>query len=157
MEVTLKLNYIVFSVITFVISILSRFYASTGMKWYFALNLPSYTPPGWFIGAMWTVIYVLTTVAVIMVWNRFERNAHFWAIMGLFSLNAFLNASWTYLFFYRHFITLSVFDAVALFITTLSLVIMIGQRSMFVAALLTPYLGWLAFATWLNLMIWLMN
>lgn len=157
MEVTLKLNYIVFSAITFIISLLGRFYSSSGMQWYYTLNRPGYTPPGWFIGTMWTVIYVLTTIAVIMVWNRFERNLHFWAIMVLFTLNAFLNVLWTYLFFYRHFITLSVFDAIALFITTLALLIMVGQRSLFIASLLAPYLGWMAFATWLNFMIWIMN
>jgi tryptophan-rich sensory protein len=157
MEISIKLNYIIFSLITFVVSVLGRFYTSTGMQWYYTLNLPSYTPPGWFIGSVWTVIFALTTVAVIMVWNRFQRDTQFWAIMGLFALNAFFNVLWTYLFFYKHMITFSILDAGALFVTVLLLIIMIGQRSLFIASLLAPYLGWVAFATWLNLMIWFMN
>ena len=157
MEVKIRLNYIVFSLITLIVSIVGRFYTSSGMQWYYTLNLPSYTPPSWFIGSVWTVIFVLTTIAVILVWNNFERDAQFWAIMGLFSLNSFLNVLWTYLFFYKHAKGLAFLDALGLFFTLILLVVMIGQRSLFVASLLVPYLGWIAFATWLNLTVWFMN
>lgn len=157
MEVTIKPNYIVFSAITFIISLLGRFYSSTGMKWYYTLNLPNYTPPGWVIGTIWTVIYVVTTVAVIMVWNNFSRDRQFYFILGLFALNALFSALWTYLFFYQQSINLAFIDEIAVFISLLALIVAVGQRSLTIAALLAPYLAWITFAVWLNLMVWIMN
>ena len=157
MQVNIKPNYIVFSAITLGISLLGRFYSSSGMKWYYTLNLPSYTPPGWVIGTVWTVIYVLTTVAVIMVWNNFSKDRQFYFILGLFALNAFFNVLWTYLFFYQQSISLAFIDALAVFITLLALIVAVGQRSLTVAGLLAPYLAWITFAVWLNLMVWIMN
>ncbi len=157
MQVNIKPNYIVFSAITFVISLLGRFYASSGMRWYYTLNLPNYTPPGWVIGTVWTVIYVLSTIAVIMVWNNFSRDRHFYFILGLFALNACFNVLWTYLFFYRQSISLAFFDALAVFTTLLALIVAVGQSSLTVAALLVPYLAWITFATGLNFVVWIMN
>ena len=157
MQVSIKLNYIVIAVITFVVSLLGRFFTSTGMQWYYTLNLPSYTPPAWFIGAVWMVIFATTATAVTLVWNRFERDAKFWLIIGLFALNAVLNVLWTYLFFNQHMIGYAFVDAVGLFTTVLLLIVLIGQRSLFVASLLAPYLGWLTFATFLNFVIWWTN
>lgn len=157
MEVTIKPNYIFFAAITFIISLLGRFYSSAGMKWYYTLNLPTYTPPGWAIGTIWIVIYVLTTIAVIMVWNNFIRDRQFYFILALFALNAFFNVLWTYLFFYQQSISLAFIDALAVFISLLALIVAVGQRSLTVAALLAPYLAWITFAVWLNLMVWIMN
>jgi tryptophan-rich sensory protein len=121
------------------------------------LQLPSYTPPAWFISTIWTVIYVLATIAVIQIWNSFERDKDFYMIMGLFAVNALSNLLWTYLFFYRHNICLAFADSLVVFATVLALVITIGNKSYMIAGLLVPYLSWITFAVWLNLMIWFMN
>ena len=157
MTITIKLNYIIFSFITLALTTINRFYTSAGMKWYYTLTLPSYTPPGWFIASVWIVIYLFTTLAVILVWNTFKRDRVFYVIIALFILNAFLNGLWSYLFFYRQMIGFAFIDAVAILISLLALLVTIGQRSLFVAAFLIPYLGWIFFATWLNLMIFFMN
>lgn len=157
MQVNIKPNYIVFSLITLIVSMVSRFYTSTGMRWYYTLNLPSYTPANWVIGTVWSIIYVLTTVAVIMVWNNVTRDKQFYAILALFMLNALLHVLWTYLFFYKQNITLALADAVALFASLLALVVAVGQRSLFLASLLAPYLAWVTFAVWLNFAILMIN
>lgn len=157
MQVTIKPNYIAFSIITLIISLVSKFYASSGMKWYYTLRIPSYTPPEWIFSTVWTLIYTLSTIAIIIVWNNFKRDKQFYIILLLFALNAFFNIIWTYLFFYQQNILWACMDAFALFITLLALVVTIGQRSLIVAALLVPYLAWITFAVWLNFIIWIMN
>lgn len=157
MTITLKINYILFSIITIALTTVNRFYVNTGLKWYYTLTLPSYTPPSWFIVSMWTTIYVLTTVTIIIVWNSFERNKVFYVIIGLFIFNACLNVLWSYLFFYHQTIGFALIDAFALVTSLLTLVVTIGQRSLLTAALLIPYLGWTFFATWLNLIIFFIN
>lgn len=157
MEISIRLNYIVIGLIALVVSTIGRVFSSAGMRWYYSINLPSFTPPSWVFGIAWTIIFVATSAAVALVWNRFERNRQFWLIIGLFFLNAFLNVFWTYLFFSQHNIGFALVDAALLFITVLSLVVLIGQRSLFVASLLAPYLGWVTFAIFLNTAIWWMN
>ena len=157
MEISIKLNYMVIGLITLVVSTLGRVFSSAGMRWYYTLNLPSFTPPSWVFGIAWTIIFALTATAAALVWNRFERNRHFWFIIGLFVANAFLNILWTYLFFSQHKIGFALADAVLLFITVLSLIVLIGQCSLFVASLLAPYLGWTTFAIVLNAAVWWMN
>ena len=157
MQISIKLHYIVFGTITFIASLIGRFFASSGRQWYYTLSLPSYTPADWFIGVVWTVIYVLTTIAAILVYGRFERNSRFWLIIALFCCNLLCNIAWPYFFFYKHAIGLAFFDAIALFFSVLALIVLIGQQSLLIASLLAPYLGWVAFACWLNLIIWFHN
>lgn len=157
MQVDVKINYIVFSSVTLVISFLGKVFSESGMKWYYALSVPNYTPPGWFISIVWTVIYVLATIAVIKAWNSFERDKDLYMIMALFAVNALSNVLWTYLFFYKNNICLAFADSLVVFATVLALVITIGHKSYMIAGLLVPYLSWITFAVWLNLMIWFMN
>jgi tryptophan-rich sensory protein len=103
------------------------------------------------------VIYVLVTIAVIQIWNSFERDKEFYMIMALFVANALSNLLWTYLFFYRQNICLAFADSLVIFASVLSLIITIGNKSYMIAALLVPYLSWITFAVWLNLMIWFKN
>lgn len=157
MQVDIKINYIVFASITLILSFMGKFFSGSGMQWYYGLQLPNYTPPAWFISTVWTVIYVLATIAVIQIWNSFERDKDFYMIMGLFAVNALSNLLWTYLFFYRHNICLAFADSLVVFASVLALVITIGNKSYMIAGLLVPYLSWITFAVWLNLMIWFKN
>lgn len=157
MEISIKLNYLVIGLITLVVSMFGRIFSSAGMQWYYTLKLPSFTPPSWTFGIVWTIIFVTTASAVALVWNRFERDRTFWLIIALFALNAILNVLWTYLFFSQHKIGFALVDAGFLFISVLSLIVLIGQRSLFVASLLAPYLGWMTFAIFLNAAVWWMN
>jgi tryptophan-rich sensory protein len=157
MQVDIKINYIVFASITLFISFLGKIFSESGMQWYYALSRPSYTPPGWLFSIVWMVIYVLVTIAVIQIWNSFERDKEFYMIMALFVANALSNLLWTYLFFYRQNICLAFADSLVIFASVLSLIITIGNKSYMIAALLVPYLSWITFAVWLNLMIWFKN
>lgn len=157
MQVDVKINYIVFAAITLVVAFFGKFFSSYGMQWYYTLKLPSYTPAGWFISLVWLLIYVLTTVAVVMVWNRFARDKQWYAIMALFALTAILNVVWSYLFFYKHNICLAFADALVLCAALCALTVLISQKSWLVAGLLAPYCIWIMFATWINAMIMFMN
>ena len=83
MEISIRLNYIVIGLITLIVSTLGRVFSSAGMRWYYTLKLPSFTPPSWVFGIVWTIIFVATATAVALVWNRFERDRQFWLIIGM--------------------------------------------------------------------------
>src|SRR3989338_7998790 len=96
-----KLNYSYF-VAPFAILFVSLTGGSitqSGMVWYKSLNLPSFTPPGFVIGAVWTAIYVLTASSFLILWNSKKIKKEKQTILILFVLNIFLNVAWSFLFF----------------------------------------------------------
>jgi benzodiazapine receptor len=153
----IKTNYIVIIVLALATLLGGAYFSWTGMSWYNGLVLPSITPPGWVFSSAWHIIFVLTTLAAILVWNRFERDMKFFLTMALFVLNAFLNVYWTYLFFHKHRIGAALVDAFFLEFSTMLLFVLISQRSHTISFLLLPYATWNLFAIILNFMVWQLN
>lgn len=153
----LKANYVVIPGLVLLIAGLGKWFSQEGMIWYRTLTLPTFTPPAWFFSIMWQVIYLLTTICLILIWNAFKRDHLFYSIKALFVANAMLNVGWTYLFFYKHNIWLALWVCIALDVTIWALFVLIWQRSKEWALLLLPYGLWVAFASYLNYKIWLLN
>jgi tryptophan-rich sensory protein len=154
----MKPNYIVIPTLAVVVSLLGRYFVSLGLRdWYPTLTLPSWTPPGFVIGMVWTLIYVLTAASAIIFWNRFPRDANFKVCTSVFFLNAILNVGWSYAFFTRHAIHTAVWISAALEVTVLALIVMLWPRSRLAASLLIPYAAWVVFATYLNYVISTLN
>ena len=127
------------------------------MPWYRTLTLPEFTPPGSVIGTVWTVLYILTAISALIVWNRplppLARRALAIALIA----NAVLNVSWSLIFFASHQMLLGFLEAGLLAISVAVLITMIHPFSKIAAWLLTPYLAWVCFATYLNFSIWQLN
>ena len=157
MKLLIKPNYLVIPGIAVLMMTLGRLITSYGMPWYRTINLPFFTPSGFVIGLVWQIIYILTTTAVLLVWNRCQRNVRFWTIISLFTINAALNVYWSYLFFYQHTIFFALIDAIFLEITVLALLFLLWPLSHLIALLLAPYVCWVAFAIVLNAVIWFIN
>lgn len=159
----MKLNYIIFPLITFLVAYLGGQFTNQGLEsWYNTLKLPSIAPPGWFIGLMWTIIYTLTTISAIILWNltsdKWARwQGRYWLIWILFLINAFLNAYWSYLFFARHLVNWAVVEMIILEITNVALILLTWKFSKTASYLLIPYAVWVAFATYLTVTIWGLN
>lgn len=152
-----KLNYIIIPGIAVAISSLGSFLSRDGMGWYRTINLPALTPPSWVFGVAWTIIYALTSLAVIYVWNTYPRNNLFYVIMILFVVNAAANLAWSYIFFNKHLIGLALVDSIVLLLTCFGLIVLTGWVAWVPAFLLMPYLAWLTFATYLGSRILQLN
>ncbi len=153
----MKLNYITIPLIVILVSLTGSYFTSLGMDWYNDLNLPSFTPPGSFIGAVWTVIFILTAVSALIFWskrNEFKRKN---LIISLFLINAFLNVFWSFLFFASHLIGFALIEAVFLEISVILLMIFLCPASKTASALLIPYGAWTLFAVYLNYLIFILN
>jgi len=159
MKITIEIkpNYLVIAGIALVTWIIGGYFAAVNMAWYKTVKMPAIAPSEWLIRDMWHIIFPLTTFAAIWIWNKFERDTHFWVIIGLFAVNAFLNVYWCYLFFVQHSIGASLIDALALESTIIALIYLICRRSKLIAFALLPYAGWVTFAIVLNALIWHMN
>ncbi|HEX4440557.1 MAG TPA: TspO/MBR family protein [Thermoanaerobaculia bacterium] len=114
--------------------------------WYAALAKPDWTPPGWLIGTVWTILYVCIALASALLW----RSEPYPPYAALLALNLALNAYWCRLFFSERrpgaaFVEILVLDA-----TCILLVVLASRRSSVAAGLLAPYAAWVAFASFLN-------
>ena len=66
-------------------------------SWYTALAKPSWNPPSWVFGPVWTVLYAMMAVAGWLVWRRGGPGAR--TALQLFTVQLVLNVGWSAVFF----------------------------------------------------------
>jgi len=134
----------------------SLFTAHSVTTWYVALAKPSWTPPSWLFGPVWTVLYLLMGLAAWLVWRK-GGFAAATAPLALFLVQLALNATWSVLFFGLRRPGLAFGEIVLLWCFILATTIAFWSRRAAAAYLMLPYLGWVSFALALNLSIWRLN
>lgn len=127
------------------------------LTWYPSLTLPSWTPTGSVIGVVWTVIFILTAISLILAWTNARRTEARRVIAVVFAANFILNIAWSVLFFGTHDIGAAVLDALALVGSVIAVMMVVWPSSRLAAGLLVPYAAWASFATVLNYVIWTLN
>ncbi len=130
-------------------------FVSTG-GWYTGLAKPTWNPPGWVFGPVWTLLYALMGVAAWRVW-RHGGWARQTVALSLFVVQWALNALWTPLFFGLHRPGWALAEILVLLLAILATLRAFWRVDRIAGALLIPYAAWVAFATVLNWAIWQMN
>ncbi len=125
--------------------------------WYRSLAVPPWKPPDALFGPAWTVIYACAAIAGVKAWQRAGSRAWREWMLGLFALNAFLNVSWSLLFFRLRRPDWALAEVVLLWLSILVLVLFLGRASRVSGWLLAPYLAWVTFAAALNLAVVRLN
>jgi tryptophan-rich sensory protein len=125
-------------------------------EWYAQLRKPSWNPPGWVFGPVWTALYTSMAVAVWMVWRRVQGRERRLPC-GLFLAQLALNALWTPLFFGLHRPDLALVNIVLLWFAIIATSAAFWRVHRLAALLLVPYLMWVSFATFLNFTLWRLN
>jgi tryptophan-rich sensory protein len=130
--------------------------AGSVKDWYPSLHKPSFNPPDWLFGPVWTVLYVMMGVAAWRVWSEaYGDRAR--GPLALFAIQLALNLGWSITFFGLQAIGAAVVVIVALEAAILCTMLAFRRIDGVAAALLVPYALWVAFATLLNVSIWRLN
>ncbi|MPM07964.1 Tryptophan-rich protein TspO [bioreactor metagenome] len=124
--------------------------------WYASLNKPSFNPPDWIFGPVWTVLYVLMGISLFMIWSRPRSQQRTLAVMA-FLLQMTLNFAWTFLFFYYQQMGFALADILLLLASIIFMMIRFHRVSKLSAWLNFPYLLWVSFATALNVAYLVLN
>jgi len=124
--------------------------------WYFQLQKPSWQPPDWLFGPAWTTIYVLTSIAGVKAWRMADEVQRRY-FMGALLLNLVLNLLWSLIFFTSQRPDIALIEVVPLWLSILLMVLLVRSYSPVSALLMLPYLGWVAFAAYLNWTIVTLN
>ena len=125
-------------------------------NWYAGLAKPSWTPPDWIFGPVWSVLYLSMAIAAWLVWRQ-AGLAGAALPMALFGIQLLLNTLWSWLFFGLHSPSAALVDIILLWTAIVATTVAFWRRSMVAGILFLPYLVWVSFASVLNLAIWRLN
>ncbi|HYE33445.1 MAG TPA: TspO/MBR family protein [Methylomirabilota bacterium] len=125
-------------------------------EWYASLRKPSWNPPSWVFGPVWTALYTLMAVAAWLVWRQGGFAAQRPALT-IFVVQLALNAAWTPLFFGLHWMGVAFTEIVLLWVAIGATIVAFHPVSRAAAWLLVPYLAWVSFAAALNFTLWRLN
>jgi len=135
----------------------SIFTSPSIQTWYTTLQLPSFAPPGWFIGIVWIILYTLMGISLYLVWNKGLRNKRVKNSLSLFGLQLILNAVWSFLFFGLRSPLLGLIEIVFLWVFIGLTILKFYKISKTAGVLLIPYIAWVSVALVLNFYIWILN
>ncbi len=124
--------------------------------WYPEINKPSWNPPSWLFGPVWTVLYVFMSIAAWRIW-RLRESADATIALRLFFVQLVLNALWSLIFFGLHSPGWAFIEIVILWGLLANLQGRFWRLDRFAGCLWAPYLAWVSFATILNATIWWLN
>ena len=125
--------------------------------WYAALTKPSWTPPNWVFGPIWSILYVLMGISLFLVWREgLERKDVKVAIL-VFAVQLAINVIWSLVFFGGHNIFGGLILIIILWIAILANIIVFYRISKAAGLILLPYLIWVTIASYLNYTVLLLN
>lgn len=123
---------------------------------YGQLARPDWAPPAWLFAPVWTLLYVLMSIAAWLVWRaRGWRGAP--AALGVYIAQLAANALWTWLFFSWHRGAWAFGEIAFLWILIVATIAFFWNVDRLAAALLLPYAAWVTFASALTYAIWALN
>lgn len=116
--------------------------------WYQELNKSSLNPPGFVFGIVWPILYLLMSISAFRTFANTKN---------LFLIQLIFNALWSWLFFAFQMPLIALLNIWLLIYLNIKLSIQMYKQDTLSGYLLFPYVGWLIFASYLNLYIVLNN
>ena len=100
-------------IITFIASGIGGFVtASFKEPWYSEIILPSFNPPSQVFAPVWTILYILMSVATWRVWMKFYDHK----ILNIYFYHLLFNGTWSVIFFGFHQIDLALINIIIILI-----------------------------------------
>jgi benzodiazapine receptor len=124
--------------------------------WYQTIQKPSWQPPNWVFGPVWTVLYILMGIAFWLVWREPSSERRNAAIV-FFMIQLLFNFLWSIIFFNFHSIGWALIDIAALWIFIIITIFSFRRVNKTAAWLMVPYICWVSFAMILNYSIFRLN
>jgi tryptophan-rich sensory protein len=146
---------VVFLALSAIVSGLGGLATSTSVgDWYQTLHKPAFTPPDRAFAPVWTVLYILMALAAWRVWRKvgWRHKA-----IRLYLAQLALNFAWSLLFFGGQTVGIALLDILLLTGAIVATTLAFWRIDHWAAALMIPYLLWVAYAVLLNAAIWWMN
>jgi translocator protein len=119
--------------------------------WYYDLRKPSWKPSDVWFGPVWSTIFLLCAVALVLAWQSERATPEARTRLALaYVVNAVCNVLWSYLFFRLRRPDWALVEVVVLWLSIVAMVWALWPLSKVGALLVAPYLVWVSFASVLN-------
>ena len=140
--------------ITFMASAIGGFTTNSFKEpWYSEVVMPSFNPPSWVFAPVWTILYIMMSVAIWKIWiNLFD-----YKILKLYFIHLFFNGTWSIIFFGFHQIGLALINLIIILFFIVLLMKNYFSRSKVSFYLMVPYFLWSSYALILNSTIFILN
>jgi tryptophan-rich sensory protein len=125
-------------------------------EFYGQLVRPSWAPPAWLFGPVWSVLFALMSVSAWLVWRQYGfRGAG--AALNVYCAQLVANALWSWMFFAWRQGAMAFAEVVVLWLLIAATIVLFWRLHRLAAFLLAPYLAWVSFAAVLNFALWRLN
>jgi len=124
--------------------------------WFATLVRPSFAPPNWLFGPVWTTLYLVMGISLFLIWTIDAGKERNQAIF-MFLLQLLFNFAWSFFFFYFKMIDVALIDIVVLWISIIVMLRLFFKLKPWAAYINIPYLLWVSFATALNAAYYILN
>lgn len=147
----------VFIVLCLMLELLASYWTSqTVSTWYPKLRKPSWTPPGWVFGPVWTILYILIAISGWLVYKA-KSSPQKSITLAFYAGQLILNFMWSFFFFFLKSPFAGLIDIILLSVLIIFTIINAYFVRPLAGILMIPYLLWVVYATTLNAGIWLLN
>jgi benzodiazapine receptor len=125
------------------------FTAQSVPEWYATLNRPSFNPPNWIFGPVWTTLYIIMGISLFLIWRQDMSKERNLAIL-VFMLQLLFNFGWSFIFFHFKMIGFALIELILLWISIVIMLVLFYKIKPIASYINIPYLLWVTFATVLN-------
>jgi len=130
--------------------------ASGVNDWYLTIVKPSFNPPNFLFGPVWSLLYLLMGISFYLILQAPKTKLRNQAIyIFLFQLG--LNFLWSFIFFKFQLLALAFVEILFIWISILGMILIFRRINKTASNLQIPYLLWVSFASVLNGSIWYLN
>jgi len=137
---------------------LSGYATARGVStWYPTLIKPSFNPPAWVFGPVWTLLYIMMGIAAFLVWRRGLDADGVKIALTVFAIQLALNGLWSILFFGLQAPGWALAEIILLWMAIGITTLLFWRVDHTAGLLLLPYWAWVSFATVLNASLWWLN
>lgn len=143
-------------VVTLVAAVLGAMASIEAGPFYLQLQRPFWAPPASVFSPVWTVLFILMSIAAWLVW-RVDGFAGARLALRLYVIQLVFNVLWSWLFFGWHWGGWAFADVLLLWVLILATLVAFWRVSRLAGVLLVPYLMWVSFAVALNYTVWQLN
>ena len=139
---------------TFLASGIGSFVTSSFKEpWYSEIILPSFNPPSWVFGPVWTILYILMSFAIWKIWIKFFDLK----ILKIYLVHLVFNGSWSIIFFGFHQPFFALIDLLIILGFVIYLTLAYKKLDKISFYLMIPYNLWTSYAFVLNFSIVILN
>ena len=157
MNKTLTLKFLISILLPLSLGAIAGMFTSQSVpEWYATLNRPSFNPPSWIFGPVWTTLYILMGISFFLIWKQEASKVRNRAIL-IFLLQLLLNFAWSFIFFYFNMIGLALVEIILLWISIVMMLVVFYKIKPIASYINIPYLLWVTFATVLNASYYILN